>query len=538
MQDNNNIIYTITIHDSTYQSFTITPSPPPEITIHPVTHRLFSGDTFTITTTTTTPSITILHSPIKHTRIPGILLLKKNKTYGKYKNKHYYQCIPYNRELPIFLIPYELKIGFSKKFTNTFVLFQFTDWNDTHPHGSLLETIGSIDHLEAFDEYQLYCHGLYHSIKPLQEKTKTLPSIHAILNNYHDIINRLEDIVYTIDSKETQEYDDAFSIHSIDDTHLRLSIYITNVFFWLEQADLWKVLSQRISTIYLSSGKKTLLSPTLNKACSLRKGEMKIVSIMDIIINTETGSLGEPVYSNGYIMVKENYHYDDPQLLENTSYHQLVKWMTINNDTIPTSREVISHLMVLLNTKYAKQLYHHGKGHGIFKQLSDQISTTMIEKWSLGEYYYRNIDDVDVDDNKIYTHISSPIRRLVDIINQTIFYHYVQGGMISPNAFEFIQQYSNIQLFNQQIKSIRKIQFNSNLLYRCQHDPSIIHREHLGIVVDSSTTKYTIYLKEFKLWTTIQTDKHLENYSIYPFLLFLFDDETTLMKKIRLQLVE
>ena len=45
--------------------------------------------------------------------IAGVLML--DKMFGRHKNKLLYRCIPYNKNLPIFLIPYEEKTSFSKK---------------------------------------------------------------------------------------------------------------------------------------------------------------------------------------------------------------------------------------------------------------------------------------------------------------------------------------------------------------------------------------------------------------------------------------
>ena len=521
--------YTITIHDHTYSSFVISPPCPH---INPITHRLFSKDIFTISPEN---KPILVDSPIQRTPIPGILLLENNQTYGKYKNKYYYKCIPNNRELPHFLIPYELKIGFSKKYTNLFVLFQYIDWNKSHPHGSLLETIGPIDNLFSFNEYQLHCKQLYHTIKPLIEKTKQLHTIHSIIERF-SLTNRLQDKVYTIDSKETHDFDDAFSVKYTNHT-IQLSIYIANVFFWLEYSELWNVMSKRISTIYLPDNKKTLLSPAINNACSLKKGEWKAVSIMDITIDLETGSLGEPLFSNGYICVSENYHYDDPLLFENTSYQLLKDHLHRTNDSV-NSHDIITDLMVLINTKYAEQLYSNG--HGIYKQIPEAsaISKSLI-KWSLGEYVLS--DSVQTK----YTHMSSPIRRLVDIINQTIFFHYVEKQPISQDALDFINKYTSspsIQYINQSMKSIRQIQFHSNILHRCFQDSTIMEREHEGMIVESDNEKYTVYLTEYKLWTMISvsdldSDLNLEKYSTHRFRIFLFEEENTFMKKIRLQII-
>ena len=84
--------------------------------IHPIERKLFSRDTFTITDKVV-PRIEITKSYIKSCQsISGVLQLENNKTFGRTANKKrlLYKCIPDDKHLPVFLIPYEVKLGFSK----------------------------------------------------------------------------------------------------------------------------------------------------------------------------------------------------------------------------------------------------------------------------------------------------------------------------------------------------------------------------------------------------------------------------------------
>ena len=71
-------------------------------------------------------------SPFRKQVLPGILVLSGN-TYGRYKNKLYYKCIPNDKSLPVFLVPYQEKnINFNKSKIDKFVLFVFQKWTDKH----------------------------------------------------------------------------------------------------------------------------------------------------------------------------------------------------------------------------------------------------------------------------------------------------------------------------------------------------------------------------------------------------------------------
>ena len=66
-------------------------------------------------------------------------------------------------------MPYKIKLGFNKNIKNKYVVFEFRNWNDKHPLGSLTQTLGDVDSLEYFYEYQLYCKSLYASIQNINK---------------------------------------------------------------------------------------------------------------------------------------------------------------------------------------------------------------------------------------------------------------------------------------------------------------------------------------------------------------------------------
>ena len=141
-----------------------------DIKINPNECKLFSNDVFSFDNNT----VTIVHSTIRSsTPMPGVLVISGNKTYGRHKNgKLLYKCIPDDMRLPSFLVPYEIKhVGFSKVFINLYVTIDFFNWEDKHPHGRLSNVIGSVDILDNYYEYQLYCKSLNASIQKFQKDT-------------------------------------------------------------------------------------------------------------------------------------------------------------------------------------------------------------------------------------------------------------------------------------------------------------------------------------------------------------------------------
>ena len=90
--------------------------------LHPLEHKLLTGDVFTYNK----GKVELVHSSLRLSdSISAVLILTNNKTYGSKKGKLLYKCIPDDNHLPIFLIPYDIKIGFSKVIKNKYVVFQF-----------------------------------------------------------------------------------------------------------------------------------------------------------------------------------------------------------------------------------------------------------------------------------------------------------------------------------------------------------------------------------------------------------------------------
>ena len=148
--------------------------------MNPIENKLFSNDFFKWNEE---KKIEIVHSSIRSgTFIPGVLILQNNKTYGRKNGRLLYKCVPDDMRLPAFIVPYEIKkVGFTKIFLNMYVTFQFTSWEDKHPHGQLNQVIGEVDKLDNFYEYQLYCKSLNASIQQFQKDT-----MKSIQNKPHD----------------------------------------------------------------------------------------------------------------------------------------------------------------------------------------------------------------------------------------------------------------------------------------------------------------------------------------------------------------
>ena len=540
--------------------------------INPTELKLFSRDIFVIEDS----KIRITKSFLKNsTTIAGVLQLENNKTFGRSENKKrlLYKCIPDDKHIPVFLVPYDVKLGFSKVQKNKFVIFRYDNWVDKHPHGTLLETLGDVDSLEVFYEYQLYCKSLYHSITEFTKKTREelnkrtnedfLEQIYK--NKDFNIEDRRSDYVFTIDPQNSSDYDDGFSIKKLPNNTWQVTVYIANVYFWMETLGLWKSFSKRVSTIYLPDRRRPMLPTILSDSlCSLQENQSRFALAMDFIVS-EDGvilNVNDIVYKNVLMNTKKNYTYEDPKMIaKDTHYNDLYKLSILMDNTINDSHDVVAHWMVLMNMHTGLKMMNDKIG--IFRsarylnvKLSlhedvslDQDSIRVIRTWNniSGQYIIYN-EDVDIISHDImnlksYIHFTSPIRRLVDLLNQMIFMEHnslVQN--VSQDAKEFLNNWiEQLDYLNTSMRSIRKIQTDCNVLNKCYNNPEIMETPYMGVVFDKilkndGLFSYMVYLKSLKLLSRITTTLDVEDYTTHEFKIFLFEDEEKCKKKIRLQI--
>ena len=542
--------------------------------------------------------------------LTGVLLLENNKTYGRTPNKKrlLYKCIPSDKHIHPFLIPYEIKMEFSKKFINKYITFKLDYWPETseYPYGQIVETLGNVDNLEAFYEYQLHCKELNISISQLSNKTRlsllTQSSEQYIEQIAHDprfkIVDRKHEYIITIDPQNSLDFDDGFSITSCPDGTFKISVYIANVYFWLEILELWTHLSDRISTIYLPDKRRTMLPPILSdELCSLQEKQSRFAFTMDLIVDEHGQILEEPQYCNTVIQVTKNYCYEDAKLLKDLQYRHLFdlskKIATTMHHTgeIIDSHDLVAFWMVQMNKHCSEYMIQHR--FGIFRSATiwntdlikaqqdsggnplikaQQETSRMIQYWnnSSGQYvlYSDNHETLEhaIMNMKSYIHITSPIRRLVDLLNQMYMMQHLGSTTLSTQASAFLLKWlQNIDYINTSTKSIRKVQTECDILTRCIEDPMIIRQIFDGIILDkfvkpNGNIKYTVYLESLKILSSftmqpttnkITTDKlttdklttdkilvgdeFLEIHSTHKFKLYLFQDEHNSKKKIRLQ---
>ena len=546
--------------------------------LNPIDSKLFSRDIFTYHCDENGKlKIELINQYLKPSLvIAGVLQLENNKTFGRTTNKKrlLYKCIPDDKHLPSFLIPYDIKLNFSKVLKNKYIVFKYDNWNDKHPHGILHETIGDVDLLEAFYEYQLYCKSLHISLTDFTNKTREILNkktgnefVEQILKNTNfQIEDRREQYIFTIDPLHSSDFDDGFSISQLNNGLVKVSVYISNVYFWLETLGLWNSFSRRVSTIYLPDRRRpmlpTILSDTL---CSLQKGQLRFALAMDILFDEYGGLIEDDdaiKYKNVLINVSKNYIYEDPIMLEKDKYYkQLFDISQKMDENINDSHDLVSHWMIFMNLHTGKLMMNNKIGvfrcanfinpnkNSILKEEIDDETLRIVTSWNnvTGQYVLFDENSYlghDVMNIKSYTQITSPIRRLVDLLNLMILSDKLSLIFnLSSDAQLFLNNWlGELDYLNASMRSIRKIQTDCDVLNRCFTNPDIMYNEYSGIIFDKimkndGNYSYMVYLKGIKLLSRFSSHNNFDDYSTHNFKIYLFEDEDKTKKKIRLQLI-
>jgi len=536
------------------------PSPPG---FNPVEHKMFNQDIFTYNE----GKVEILHSSARCMKvIPGVLVLEKSQIYGRVKDKFLYKCIPDDKRIPIFLVPYKLRLGFNKNIKNKYVVFEFKEWNDKHPLGVLRQTIGDVDTLENFYEYQLYCKSLYASIqnitkkamKALKKTTEDEIIETMILNSNPKLIDvRHTETIYTIDPTHSKDFDDAFSIKQCGQFHI-INIYISNVPLWMETLDLWDSFSNRISSIYLPDRKRPMLPTVMSDAlCSLTQGDTRFALRLSLTVTSDF-KITSHKFDNCVIKVEKNLRYGTKAQETNTHYKKLfavIKKMNRKHkyvDSITDSHDVIAYLMIIYNYLSAQRFTTEGVGIFRSAQFKDtfvppedmpQGVRKFLKNWnSTGGKYSKDIGSHDMLELDAYVHITSPIRRLVDMLNMMTMLD-ICGWKMSEKAKEFYNRWtsdSSIEYINTTMRSIRKVQNDCSLLKFCMDDPAVQQKIYDGYIFDKlvrndALYQYMVYLPEINMINRFTSRYDKENLSKQTFKIFVFTDQHSLKRKIRVE---
>ena len=540
----------------------------------------------------------------KHTNHYAGVLALNSPTYGRHtNNKFLYRCIPGHTHMPIFLIPYDIhekkknrlsrSSSISNSTPNYYVLFRFVEWKEKHPIGCIVDIIGPVSNVSYFYKYQIYLENLYFAKSKrnnfIRKKLKTLVPpdetnetnetniINSIAATVENIVDRTDEHIISIDPTGSLDLDDALGCVKIADDLYKVSVFIANVPVWLSALNYWEQLPSTPATIYMPDIKHPMLPNILgDKLISLIQQTPRLAVAMDMYV-TSCGITNKIEFTSAIIKVRNNFTYSD-NLHAHPVYSELYELaMKCNKvrrymDCIENSHDTVAFWMLCMNHEIGLKLqYNHV---GIFRSTSASDMThihdsqqqqsisdipksivKMANNWNKERAKYTN---AKLNNGHCYighgitayAHSTSPIRRLVDIINLTRL--QVLLGIMKPTdeLLDICNRYEkNVHTIDLKMNAIKKIQNKCEVLCKCSHVKP--ETNHVGYIIASenkentmsimrfiTTYAYTIFIPTLNIVSYVDSQETWQLFSKKIFQIHVFEDETTLHRKIKIKHVE
>ena len=334
---------------------------------------------------------------------------------------------------------------------------------------------------------------LYHYNLVFKKYKGPLPNI---------ICNSIEqtDNIISIDPKGCIDIDDAISYGGN-----KLKIYLADT--TKINNEIFEHAYNQCTTIYDSKKIQHMLPEKIMKSCSLLQDKFRVANVCEITIDNEFKIVNSRFYQN-IIQVNKNYSYEeadninDPyietimHIVENLDFHY-------NSQDGTRSHKVIEKMMVLVNHLVVEKLKKSGKQFIIRKHSSNIINLDKVPnifksfyniyKSSSAEYsvFDKNAKHSGLGINE-YTHFTSPLRRLVDLVNHKILFtekHFTKE--------ELIQICDNCNDVN---KRIKRYNIESNKLDLLIDEEVVCFNGYvIDFVEKENNFKIKFYIPELKL---------------------------------------
>ena len=321
------------------------------------------------------------------------------------------------------------------------------------------------------------------------------------INLYENSINRIiiNKFIFSIDPESCNDIDDALSFEETD-THYIISVYIAQPITYLTLDIIREHSKKAFSTLYNEPyiNNKNLWNDSVTLESSLHVNKLR------------------NVYAIVFHIDKTNNKYDNvehfPAKIINklkTNYEECLKYDVINKlynitsqiDNINDTHELVSYWMVQTNNYIGNQFnvpYRVMKkclNNLDFNNLDDDINKVFINKLSDNAYYSLTDDYHSILNKTKYTHMTSPIRRIIDTIVHWCITYNVEFKDLNINLEDinildkFTKKYHNkIKLLNH----INNLEYDIDYFY----DGWIFKNNWEECLEKKNCIKITVYFKE------------------------------------------
>ncbi len=416
-------------------------------------------------------TIKLVHREL-NTYIAGELEL-----YSKYSFKSNKRGIPsyifkpLHNYYPKFLVHSTLKKTYK---TNIFITIDVQNWEkkSKFPNGNIRKIIGPVNDNNCAQELLLYKYNLDNKNIKCNFKgvTKEFLTLQNQAKKERIIIN---DKIISIDPEKCKDIDDAFTIKKVEN-YMHLMIHISDVYCLLKHLNLLEKYPfyYNFTSIYLKNKINHMLPIVISsKYGSLLEKEERMMLSLSIIYNCDTNNIDEIKFLRTYGKITKNYSYENyPKRIHNyfdsieKIYHIVTqKKININDD----SHKFIEALMIIYNCQFSKYLLKEKfnstnndirpiyrvqdfKNYSVNNNYDDNLKKFLnLINSNSAIYSYRQLGHQTLEISN-YTHATSPLRRVIDLMNQEIYYNIINKN--ENNYLKYNISLSDVNTKNKKIK--------------------------------------------------------------------------------------
>jgi exoribonuclease R len=445
-------------------------------------------------------------------KIVGILYMDSITQYGINSSGYpIYLCKPLNNKYEHFYIA-----SSKKEKIKMYVVFEFKEWNEKQrvPHGQVLEYLGKVGEEDSEYEMLRYYHELNFNRWRLSNEE---------LNEKRELIKEEDNIdyeVFSIDPIGSIDIDDAFHYKYIDEKNFEIGVHIASPTKYIENSEDWiKILSERISTVYLINKKYNVLPNELaDDLCSLLENKKRFA--ISIIYQYEIGDkieLKNWYFRESIVKNRKNYRYEDVDDMIEKNFKKCdkeMKQMYLKTKEIFNFEDLDSHKyvelwMIKTNEMVAKYLVNHLEDpnrtilrvclpNKIIEREKELkiMENTKIKKYlerremksALYQYYnkdkYMGHSMMNLD---LYTHFTSPIRRSVDF--------YIHLLLLNKSVEKY--DLDKVNIFVKRTRRLDRDLKRMNYIFKMKNNE--VKTEVKGYLMEMTENFIKVYIPEYEM---------------------------------------